>query len=417
MGEKKIDFISLFLPLLFPTDMAFNYTDRSRDFACLVPGNEPYTLRVAGQPDVLLPSVLTQPMSYKEELPAGGTVQQGDLLAVWPIAASRQPPLGSKLIDSAGVVWTILTVVRKDQVATWECTARNLAVAYNLNNSATILKAQYTKSPAGAAVAAWAPIGPAVPARFQPESQDAQIFEDAEWTKTVFTVILSARRRRLDRLSDRIGRLELPPDGQPGAALPRHQVSAGPADRCPADGHRAPGARRCGRIADAACVVERMKMPTATALLEAIQAAWSADAVLSALVPDSRAYFGKVPPLGSEEGQPDVTPEMPYVRIEKPKGRGVGTRSNAALYKDVAVVFHIWTDNPEDGETIADEVERVFSQDLAWTDGAVIDSRSRRTGRPRSIGLRSTNGRPFARSPCGRGSRGPIFRPRADNDQ
>ncbi len=172
--------------------MVFNYTDRSGDFAYLAAGNEPYTLRIAGQPDLLLPSVLTEPVSYREELPADGMVQQGDLLAVWPIADSQQPPLGSRLIDPAGAVWTILTVVRKDHVNTWECTARNLAVAYNLDNFATVLKAQYTKSAAGAAIAAWTPIGPAVPARFQPQSQDAQIFEDAEWTKTQFTVVLAA---------------------------------------------------------------------------------------------------------------------------------------------------------------------------------------------------------------------------------
>jgi hypothetical protein len=169
----------------------FNYTDRSRDFAYLAPGTTPYTLRVAGQPDVVLPSVLAEPVTYKEALPADGMVQQGDLLAVWPLAASQPPPLGAKLIDSEGTVWTILTVLRKWQVNTWECTARNLAVACNLNNFATVLKAQYTKSPAGAAVATWTPLGPAIAARFQPQSQDAQIFEDAEWTRTRFTVVLS----------------------------------------------------------------------------------------------------------------------------------------------------------------------------------------------------------------------------------
>ena len=171
--------------------MVFNYTDRSADFAYLAPGNKAYTLCIAGQPDLVLPSVLTEPVSYREELPADGMVQQGDLLAVWPIANSQQPPLGSRLIDPAGAVWTILTVVRKDQVNTWECTARNLAVAYALDNFATVLSARYTKSPAGAAIATWTPIGPAIAARFQPQSQHAQIFEDAEWTKTQFTVVLS----------------------------------------------------------------------------------------------------------------------------------------------------------------------------------------------------------------------------------
>src|SRR5208282_3469427 len=105
-----------------------------------------------------LPAVLTEPIRYKEELPADGMVQVGDLLAVWPIAASPQPPLGAKLVDALGTMWTILTVLRKDQVNTWECTARNLRVAYGLNNLATILKATYTKSPAGEAVATWNPL-------------------------------------------------------------------------------------------------------------------------------------------------------------------------------------------------------------------------------------------------------------------
>ena len=75
-----------------------------RDFRLPGPGNEAYTLRIAGQPDLVLPSVLTEPVTYKEELPADGMVQQGDLLAVWPIAASQQPPLGAKLIDAGRYV-------------------------------------------------------------------------------------------------------------------------------------------------------------------------------------------------------------------------------------------------------------------------------------------------------------------------
>jgi hypothetical protein len=165
--------------------------DLSADFD-LLDGNEAYTLRVAGQPDILLPAVLTEPISFKEEMPADGMVQQGDLLAVWPIAASQKPPLGSQLIDADGIAWTILTVLKKDLVNTWECTARNLTVAYNLNNFATVLRASYTKSAAGEAVATWSAVGGPVAARFQPVSQDAQIFEDAEWTKTEFTVILSS---------------------------------------------------------------------------------------------------------------------------------------------------------------------------------------------------------------------------------
>jgi hypothetical protein len=172
--------------------MAFNYADRSRDFALLGPSaDDSYTLRVTGMPDVVLPAVLTEPITYKQELPADGSVQQGDILCVWPVANSQKPPLGSELIDSAGAAWTILTVLRKQHVETWEATARNLVIANNLNNFAQVLRATFTKSPAGQAVPTWSAFGSPIPARFQPISQDAQIFEDSEWTKTEFTVILS----------------------------------------------------------------------------------------------------------------------------------------------------------------------------------------------------------------------------------
>ena len=182
--------------------MAFNYADRSRDFAMLAaPGGiagDSYTLRVAGSSDVVLPNVLAVPISFKEEVPADGQIQQGDVLCVWPIAASQQPPLGSKLIDTAGklgaanAAWTILTCAHKQHIEEWEVTARNLTIAYNLNNFAQVMKASYSKSPAGQAVATWSAFGSPIPARFQPVSQVAQIFEDSEWTKTEFTVVLSS---------------------------------------------------------------------------------------------------------------------------------------------------------------------------------------------------------------------------------
>ncbi len=116
-------------------------------------------------------------------------------------------------------------------------------------------------------------------------------------------------------------------------------------------------------------------MSTPASLLEAIQAAWGADGVLSGLVPESRAYLGKVPPIASESGQPDVEPEMPYVRVEKPEGGSPGMRSNIGWYKDATIIFHVWTDTPEAGDQIGDEIERVFSSNLEWTGGATLDNK------------------------------------------
>ena len=98
-------------------------------------------------------------------------------------------------------------------------------------------------------------------------------------------------------------------------------------------------------------------MPSPTTLLEAIQAAWTADAALAALVPDSRAYFGKVPPAGSIGDDDPTTPEMPYARIEKPAGE-TGLRTNASLYLDQTVIVHVWTDSSDAGDQIAAEVAK-----------------------------------------------------------
>ena len=170
--------------------MVFNYTDRSADFAYLAPGNEAYTLCIAGQPDLVLPSVLTEPVSYREELPADGMVQQGDLLAVWPIANSQQPPLGSRLIDPAGAVWTILTVVRRTRSTrgsvrrgTWPWPTRWTTLPRCSH--------RYTKSPAGRRLRPGPRSGRPLPPGSSRRASTAQIFEDAEWTKTQFTVVLS----------------------------------------------------------------------------------------------------------------------------------------------------------------------------------------------------------------------------------
>lgn len=152
---------------------------------------EPITLRIAGQADIVIPKAVNEPADWKEADIAGGNVLEGDQLWVWPTSSTpTRPPLGAKLIDSDGTAWTILDVTKKDHVNTWEVHARNLAIAYNLNNFATVLKATYTKTPGGEARPTWSTLLTGIPARFQPVEQEAQILEDAEWPKTVYNVYL-----------------------------------------------------------------------------------------------------------------------------------------------------------------------------------------------------------------------------------
>jgi hypothetical protein len=115
-------------------------------------------------------------------------------------------------------------------------------------------------------------------------------------------------------------------------------------------------------------------MAAATTLLEAIQAAWTADGTLAGLVPNCRVFFGKVPPAGNIGDEDPSTPEMPYARVELPEGTP-GVRSNACLYADQPIIVHVWTDTGDQGDQIGREVERVLSHNLNWTTGGTLDCR------------------------------------------
>ena len=152
---------------------------------------EPVTLRVAGQPDTLIPAALCRPANWKEADPSAGNVLRGDRVWAWPvIAAPVQAPLGAAIVDSGNVPWTILAIVKKSHARIWEYHARDLTIVNNLDNLVTVLKASYAKSPGGEAVASWTTQLSNVPARFQVIQQEAKILEDSEWPQTIYHVFL-----------------------------------------------------------------------------------------------------------------------------------------------------------------------------------------------------------------------------------
>lgn len=155
-----------------------------------VDGTESLTLRVDGQADQVVAIALNEPATWKEAEASNGVVQQGDQMWVWnkhhtPV----QPPLGSKLVDSKGNVWTILTIVYKDLIDCWEVAARNLAVANRLDCFISILRAEYIKSSAGEAIPVWATYLAGVRARVQPTGGGADLAQDADWSREESRVI------------------------------------------------------------------------------------------------------------------------------------------------------------------------------------------------------------------------------------
>jgi hypothetical protein len=148
------------------------------------------TLKVTGDADVVLADcVLSEPTTVRELDPSGGQILRKATLFVWPVDQSDQPPLGAQILDSDGAYWTILQLERKQHVETWEATCVNLSVEAGLDNVATVLRANsYTKNSAGEAVPTWTEIATGIPARWQPLQEEAQIFEDADFTKTTYRV-------------------------------------------------------------------------------------------------------------------------------------------------------------------------------------------------------------------------------------
>jgi len=175
------------------------------DFQQVIIGLDSGVLKIENITDTTLTNcILDEPADTHEMEPADGQVIQQDTLKIWPSSQSVKPPLGSVLVDSDGLYWTIIAVRYKSIVKTWECRCRNLSIVTDDSgpnsglNIVTILKAQYTKGKANEAKATWLGYvsGLATPTeadqvtcRLQPSSTDAMIRFTAEWSKETIRAI------------------------------------------------------------------------------------------------------------------------------------------------------------------------------------------------------------------------------------
>ena len=86
-----------------------------------------------------------------------------------PAAELQAPPsIGDAILDGDGLRWTILELDLIMLRTRWKCSARELSIAYGLDDTVTVLKAEYAKSDAGAAEPAWQTWRTGVRARIQP---------------------------------------------------------------------------------------------------------------------------------------------------------------------------------------------------------------------------------------------------------
>jgi hypothetical protein len=100
------------------------------------------------------------------------------------------PQLGDVILDGAGCRWTILEVHRTTLGSRWRCYTRELAIVYGLDDTITILQAEYAKSEAGAAEATWQIWRTGVRARLQPLDVKVGVEHAARGAAVRFRVFL-----------------------------------------------------------------------------------------------------------------------------------------------------------------------------------------------------------------------------------
>jgi chitodextrinase len=121
-----------------------------------------------GAPGVVIPSALRRVVSVKEAVQSGGHYTTSDVVWHLPVAELIEVPrLGDVIAESAGQHWTVLEVQLVALRTRWRCAARSLAVVYGLDDTITVLRADYSKGSGGAAQAAWLTWRTGVRARIQ----------------------------------------------------------------------------------------------------------------------------------------------------------------------------------------------------------------------------------------------------------
>jgi hypothetical protein len=182
--------------------MTINF-DPNGDFADVLDGLETVTLRRRGSSQAtVVTSALRRAATTREptlhnryntqkQVPAGGLHAASEVSWHLPTEQlSEQPRLGDTILDGEGRRWTILDVQLTTLRTRWQCAACNLAVVYGLDDTVTILAADYAKGEGGAAEPTWRPCRTGVRARIQPAAADVDSEHEARRTARRYQIFV-----------------------------------------------------------------------------------------------------------------------------------------------------------------------------------------------------------------------------------
>ena len=163
----------------------------STEFVDVVDGLEAVTLKYPGASSTTAVShAKRRQVSIREALASGGRYTTSDVAWHLPQSeATTQPKLGSKIVDSSSVYWTVIVVDKATRGTRWRCMTRALAIVAGLDTTVRIQRATYTKGRAGAAKATWIEFA-VVKAKVQPEGGSATVQNAGRIFDRKFNIII-----------------------------------------------------------------------------------------------------------------------------------------------------------------------------------------------------------------------------------
>ena len=162
-----------------------------QDDLAYLDGIEAVTYTPAGGSPVLVEHALRRRASESEAAPSDGVYTAHDVK--WYLSTidlAERPAPGGTITDDAGDVWTVLEVWPDALNAAWRCRARNLALAENLEQRVSVLRATWQASASGAPEAVWIPDVLDVPARIQPIEGEVQSEHDQRIARATHRIYL-----------------------------------------------------------------------------------------------------------------------------------------------------------------------------------------------------------------------------------
>jgi hypothetical protein len=167
--------------------------DFAGDFSQVVDGIVAVVLKRRGGAVVAIDRAWRFATSIAEPEATGGRVATTDTIWQFEWPTTLPPPtLGDQLVDDSGECGTLILIERLGGNTRWRATARNLRIAWGLDQRVAIHEAEWDDStPAG--LTGWRVIDPLVAAHIQPQTSVADLDESPPTHTQTFRVHLDTQ--------------------------------------------------------------------------------------------------------------------------------------------------------------------------------------------------------------------------------